>query len=413
MGNSQSTGDNRSTAGSQSILSVSEVNIFIKAWMDGQPTLSRILVRGEISNYRKYPSGHHYFTLKDAAGVLKCVIFRSEAKEGLRFTPEDGMTVIAGGRISVFPRDGCYQLYCRSLTPDGIGALTVAFEQLKARLHGQGLFDESHKKPLPQFPRTVALVTSPAGAAVRDMIRIMGNRWPMCRVLVAPVRVQGDEAPGEICAALETLNTHRLCDAIVVGRGGGSIEDLWAFNDEGVARAIFASRIPVVSAVGHEPDVTISDFVADARAATPSHAAEMLTPDQEEWKANISRCGARLSQCVHALLNTKRDRLRVLSKSHVLSGAGAYLQDRRLLLDLTQQRLAVAALSLFGGKKQRFAMLTGKLDALSPLTVLSRGYCLATRHDGTVLRDAGQAAPGDRLTLRLARGRIHCVVDEQ
>ena len=394
----------------QPILTVSELNEFIKAWMDGQPTLAHVLVRGEISNYRRYPSGHHYFTLKDASGVLRCVMFRAEAS-ALRFAPEDGMSVIAGGRVSVFPRDGQYQLYCRSLTPDGIGTLTVAFEQLKARLHKEGLFDGTHKKPLPRFPTTVALVTSPAGAVVRDMIRILGRRWPMCRVLVAPVRVQGDEAPGEICAALEALNADRQCDVIVVGRGGGSMEDLWAFNDEQVARAIYASAIPVVSAVGHEPDVTISDFVADARAATPSHAAQMLAPDQAEWRNSVLQAGAHLRQSANHILRARCERLNAISQRRVLSSPEAYLQDKRLLLDLAQRRLAGAASAMAGRQKQRFVSLMSKLDALSPLAVLARGYAIATRRGGHVLKDAEEAIPGERLTLRLARGEVGCVVE--
>ena len=263
---------------SQYIFTVSEVNQFIKDLLDNVPPLQEVLLRGEISNYKLYPSGHHYFTLKDSQCSLKCVMFRGSAAR-LRFRPESGMQVIASGRISVYPRDGAYQLYCTGLTPEGAGDLSVAFEQLKEKLRKEGLFDETHKKPLPPYPRRIAIVTSPAGAAVHDMIRILRRRYPIAKVLLLPVRVQGTEAPAEIAGAIRYANAHGLADVLITGRGGGSLEDLWAFNDERVARAIYDSDIPVISAVGHEPDVAISDFVADRRASTPSNAAEIAVPD--------------------------------------------------------------------------------------------------------------------------------------
>ena len=251
------------------VLTPSQVGQYLKNMMDRDHLLSRLLVRGELSNYKMYPSGHHYFTLKDGEGALRCVMFRSDA-QFLRFRPENGMQVIAAGRVTVFPRDGQYQMYCARLTPEGVGDLALAFEQLKEKLAREGLFDSAHKKETPLFPRKIALVTSPAGAAVRDMIRILGARWPLSEVCVIPVRVQGEEAPREIAAAIQWANLHRAADLIITGRGGGSMEDLWAFNEEVVARAIYSSEIPVISAVGHEPDVTIADYVADARASTPS-----------------------------------------------------------------------------------------------------------------------------------------------
>ena len=259
----------------QMIFSVSEANNFIKALLDQVPQLQEIFVRGEISNYKLYPSGHHYFTLKDAEGAMRCVMFKGNAFK-LRFRPENGMKVIAFGRISVFPRDGAYQLYVSELTAEGVGDLHVAFEQLKDKLYKEGLFDPAHKKPLPRYPRTIAVITSSAGAAVHDMIRILNARWPLAEVKLLPVRVQGAEAPPEIVGALRYANKWHVADVIITGRGGGSIEDLWAFNDERVARAIYESEIPVISAVGHEPDVTIADYVADARASTPSNAAERI-----------------------------------------------------------------------------------------------------------------------------------------
>ena len=263
------------------VLSVSQISQYIKGRMDQDELLSGVLIRGEISNYKMYPSGHHYFTLKDSQSALRCVMFRGDA-ERMRFRPENGMQVIAAGRITVFPRDGQYQLYCVQLTPEGAGDLQLAFEQRKEMLDREGLFDEGHKKSLPRFPERIALVTSPAGAAVRDMLRILKARWPQTGVLVVPVRVQGEEAAEEIAAAIDYVNYYRLADLIITGRGGGSMEDLWAFNEEVVARAIYRSDIPVISAVGHEPDVTIADFVADLRAATPSNAAELAVPDRAE-----------------------------------------------------------------------------------------------------------------------------------
>ena len=267
---------------------VSELNHLLKALLESVPELQSIYVRGEISNYKLYPSGHHYFTLKDAGGAVRCVMFKGQALR-LRFRPENGMKVVAMGRVSVFPRDGVYQLYCDELSPDGVGDLHVAFEQLKEKLWKEGLFDEAHKKPLPACPETIAIITSSAGAAVHDMIRILRRRFPLAKVKLLPVRVQGAEAPAEIAGALRYACRHRVADVIITGRGGGSIEDLWAFNDERVARAIFDADIPVISAVGHEPDVTIADFVADARAATPSHAAELAAPDQTELLERLER----------------------------------------------------------------------------------------------------------------------------
>ena len=254
----------------QLILEVSQVTSYIKEMMDSDGLLNGVCIRGELSNYKTYPSGHHYFTLKDGKAALSCVMFRSSAVR-LRFRPENGMTVLAAGRITVYERDGKYQLYCVSMNPEGTGDLAVAFEQLKKRLAAEGLFDESHKKPIPAYPHRIALITSSAGAALHDMLRILSHRYPLAEVKLLPVRVQGEEAPGEIAAALDYANRYQVADLIITGRGGGSVEDLWAFNEEIVARAIYRSEIPVISAVGHEPDVTIADYVADLRAATPSN----------------------------------------------------------------------------------------------------------------------------------------------
>ena len=274
------------------VLSVTELNEIIKSLVDATPILNNVCIKGELSNYKIYPSGHHYFTLKDQNSSLKCVMFRSSASK-LRFRPESGMGVTAFGRISVYPRDGAYQLYCTDLQPEGIGDLQVAYEQLKAKLSAEGLFDPAHKKKLPQFPKRIAIITSSAGAAVHDMIRILGHRWPMTEVVLLPVRVQGVEAPPEIVGAIRYANRYKVADLIITGRGGGSIEDLWAFNDERVARAIYDSELPVISAVGHEPDVTIADYVADVRASTPSNAAELAVPDRADVEGLLSNLDIR------------------------------------------------------------------------------------------------------------------------
>ena len=394
----------------QTVYSVSQINGLIKNVIDGVPQLGSVYIRGELSNYKIYPSGHHYFTLKDAESSLRCVMFKSSAVK-LRFRPEHGMKVIAFGRISVFPRDGAYQLYCGALTPDGVGDLHVAFEQLKEKLYREGLFDESHKKPLPLYPRRIAIVTSSAGAAVHDMIRILRRRYPIAKVLLLPVRVQGVEAPPEIVGAIRYANRWQLADVLITGRGGGSLEDLWAFNDERVARAIYESEIPVISAVGHEPDVTISDFVADRRASTPSNAAEIAVPDMTELLRYMQAAEGRMTQGVLNLLDRQEKRLADLGSKRVLSDPTAFLQDRRLQLDYVQQKLAMAAKSQVEDEVRRFTRLTAALDALSPLRVLGRGYAMAQSEDGAILRDSDQVSPGDRISIRLAKGRLDCTVD--
>ena len=395
----------------QMIFSVSEANNFIKALLEQVPQLQEIFVRGEISNYKLYPSGHHYFTLKDEGGAMRCVLFKGNALR-LRFRPENGMKVVAFGRIGVFPRDGAYQLYVSELSPLGAGDLNLAFEQLKARLEREGLFDAAHKKPLPRYPKTIAIITSPAGAAVHDMIRILRARWPLTEVKLLGVRVQGAEAPQEIAAALRYANKYRVADLIITGRGGGSIEDLWAFNDERVARAIYASEIPVISAVGHEPDVTIADYVADARASTPSNAAELAVPDREEVLARLAVMERRMARVETDRLSALRERLDALSQKRALRDPAAFLADKRLLLDYTQKSLASLAEKQLGERRQRFAALCASLNAMSPLAVLSRGYAVARTESGAVLRSADEVAVGERIGVTLGQGSLVCTVNE-
>ena len=390
---------------------VSELNHLLKALLESVPELQSIYVRGEISNYKLYPSGHHYFTLKDAGGAVRCVMFKGQALR-LRFRPENGMKVVAMGRVSVFPRDGVYQLYCDELSPDGVGDLHVAFEQLKEKLWKEGLFDEAHKKPLPACPETIAIITSSAGAAVHDMIRILRRRFPLAKVKLLPVRVQGAEAPAEIAGALRYACRHRVADVIITGRGGGSIEDLWAFNDERVARAIFDADIPVISAVGHEPDVTIADFVADARAATPSHAAELAAPDQTELLERLESLRLHMLRSQSKRLELLRRRLAELTGRRVLTDPMAAVQDKRLLLDHVQRELCRAALARLAAPRQELAALAAALDAMSPLKVLGRGFALVTDEEGRPLRRASGVPAGSRITAKLSQGRLLCRVEE-
>lgn len=393
------------------IFGVAEVNQLVKLLLDGEPLLQDVYVRGELSNYKMYPSGHHYFTLKDPEGALRCVMFRGQASR-LRFCPENGMKVIAQGRITVFPRDGAYQLYCNSLTPEGAGDLAVAFEQLKAKLYAEGLFDPAHKKPLPPYPERIAVVTSSAGAAVHDMIRILRRRYPLAKVVLLPVRVQGAEAPPEIAGAIRYANKWRVGDVIITGRGGGSVEDLWAFNDERVARAIYDSELPVISAVGHEPDVTIADFVADARASTPSNAAEMVVPDQEALKQWLEGTASRLKKNEAARLEALRQRLASLAEKRVLRDHMSYVQDKRMELLHVQQRLGDLSSGLVAEKRRQISVLGAALDAMSPLKVLGRGYALALGPEGTILRTWRDVSAGERVSVTLGEGGFACTVDE-
>lgn len=390
------------------VYSVSQVNGHVKDLLDADPLLGGLFVRGELSNYKLYPSGHHYFSLKDENGTLRCVMFRREAST-LRFRPQNGMKVIAFGRVAVFPRDGQYQLYVSALQPDGVGNLHAAFEQLKAKLAAEGLFDEDHKKPIPAFPKRIALVTSPAGAAVRDMIRILGARWPMGSVYVVPCRVQGTEAPPEIAGAIRWVNDQRLADLIITGRGGGSMEDLWCFNDELVARAIYASEIPVISAVGHEPDVTIADYVADLRASTPSNAAELAVPDQNDQFILLDQLSRRMGKAMERKVQMARNALDRAGRSPMLRNPMSWVNDRRMVLDRDRDRLSHGLTVSLGTRREDFARLAASLDALSPLKVLGRGYSIA-QGPGGVVRSVKDVRAGDELTLRVADGEIPCQV---
>lgn len=395
----------------RAVYDVSQINAYLQQAMDNDPLLGNLCVRGELSNYKVYPSGHHYFTMKDAGGALRCVMFKSSAVR-LRFRPENGMKVLALGKISVYPRDGVYQLYCTGLMLDGVGDLHAAFEQMKAKLLAEGLFDPAHKKPLPTYPGRIAIITSSAGAAVHDMLQILRKRYPLTKVLLLPVRVQGAEAPAELCGAIRYVGRWKLADLIIVGRGGGSLEDLWAFNDETLARTIYASEIPVISAVGHEPDVSISDYVADLRAATPSNAAELATPDQGALRQRLADMEAAMVSALTRQIKAGRQRLRVLSAARPLQSLTGYLDERRLLLDSLQRRMLSAASQNLGKNRQRYVRVTAALDAMSPLKVLSRGYAIGKQENGALLRSVEQVQPGEKIVLTLADGSLAAAVTE-
>ncbi len=393
----------------QNVLSITQLNEYIRSRLDNDPLLGQVAVRGEISNYKMYPSGHHYFTLKDESSALKCVMFKGNAMR-LRFRPENGMKVIAMGKVTVYPRDGAYQLYCTAMAMDGVGDLYAAFEQLKKKLAAEGLFDPAHKKPLPRYPGTIGIVTSSAGAAIHDMLRILNKRYPLTRVRLLPVRVQGAEAPGEIASAIRYANRHKLADLLIVGRGGGSIEDLWAFNDEQVAYAIYESEIPVISAVGHEPDVTISDFVADLRAATPSNAAELAVPDQDALLQTLDAMNGAMATALSRQLKSARQKLDMLSGSPALRSPTGYIEQRQKNLDGLKNRLIAAQNNAIHQKNARYIAAVSKLDAMSPLKVLTRGYSMAQTQSGDVIRSVSQPRIGERITISLSDGKLSATV---
>lgn len=394
------------------VLSISQINDYIRTKMDSDPLLTSVAVRGEISNYKLYPSGHHYFTLKDEDASLRCVMFKGNAFR-LKFRPENGMKIIAVGKISVFPRDGAYQLYCNSLVIDGVGDLHVAFEQLKKKLEAKGYFDPAHKKPIPRYPGIIGIVTSSAGAAVHDMIRILRKRFPLSKVRLIPVRVQGIEAPGEIASAIYYANHYRLADVLIVGRGGGSIEDLWAFNEEVVADAIYESEIPVISAVGHEPDVTISDFVADVRAATPSNAAEMAVPDQDALRQTLDSMAEIMCSVLKRQIHAGRMHLNAIAAGSALRSPDAYIINRKNALELLKNKLISGYMDTLNNRKHSYYMYTAKLDALSPLKVLSRGYSVTKNGEGSVITSCSQVKENDVISVTVSDGEIYATVREK
>lgn len=392
------------------IHSVSEVNRFIKGLLDAEGSLQRIMIRGELSNFKTYRSGHCYFTLKDASAALKCVMFRSRAQY-LRFLPQDGQQVVASGSISVYERDGVYQLYVDSLAQEGQGALSEALRQLKARLAAEGLFDVSHKQALPPFPKRIGVITSLSGAVLRDIYHVGKRRDPSVQLALLPVQVQGQGAAEEIAAAIRYFNAKYPVDVLIVGRGGGSLEDLWAFNEECVVRAIFASRIPVISAVGHETDFTLADEVSDLRAATPSQAAELAIPDAAEVLQRVRSLRARLLQAARHDISLRREQLRHLMQRPLWQAPERLLEARVQQLDALSERLKRAAAARAEEKHQALASAIDRLALLDPVRVLHRGYAVVEK-EGRPLSRVREAAPGDTLLLRLADGQIQAGVEK-
>lgn len=389
--------------------SVSDINRYLKSLIAGELLLQQMLVRGEISNFKQYPSGHCYFTLKDNASALKCVMFRSYAQH-LRFLPTNGLQVIAGGSISVYERDGVYQLYVESLAPEGTGDIALAFEQLKAKFMAEGLFNEEYKKPLPKFPKKIGVVTSSAGAVLRDIYRVVSQRWPMVQLVLYPVQVQGEGAAEQIAEAIAFFNACYSVDTMIVGRGGGSMEDLQAFNAEQVVRAIFASRIPVISAVGHETDFTLSDFVSDRRAATPSQAAELAVPDRQELKRYLAILSGKLRQSAQNAIAERRAKLQSLVGRPALRIPQKLLSSRRQRLDMAALRLSQVKESAMKEKQHRLAVVMEKLDMLSPVQVLRRGYGIVEQ-DEKILTSIKDADVGAHIEVRLKDGALTAVVE--
>ena len=402
--------DFNETASFPSAVSVSELNTFIKMLLESAPTLNDVYVKGEISNFKNHiSSGHFYFSLKDKDSQIKAVMFRSSASK-MKFVPENGMMVVAHGRVASYVRDGQYQLYADSMEPDGVGALYVAFEQLKQRLAAQGVFAPDKKKPLPKIPKTIGVITSPTGAAVRDIINIATRRFPFAKIVVYPALVQGENAASSLISGIRYFNDTGSADVIIIGRGGGSIEDLWAFNDENLAKTVCASEIPVISAVGHETDFTICDFAADLRAPTPSAAAELAVPDTAELKHKINNIISRESAVLLQMLSAKRETLARYEKSRYLSSPGHMIDDRRMALILSSERLMTSAAHVNEIKKHALSALSGKLEALSPLAVLSRGYGVVSSEEGKVIKEIADVSVGDKITVKVRDGEIYAGV---
>lgn len=387
------------------IATVSQINGYVKKILDHNQILNNVWVKGEISNFKNHYSGHMYLTLKDEGGVLKSVMFKSAART-LNFMPQDGMKVMARGRVSVYEAGGAYQLYIEEMIPDGVGDLYVAYEQLKKRLGEEGLFDEEHKKPIPRFPESVGVVTAATGAAVRDIINVITRRYPLAEIIIYPAQVQGSGAAQSVAKAIEYFNDRNMVDTIIAGRGGGSIEDLWAFNEEIVARAIYNSKIPVISAVGHETDFTIADFVADLRAPTPSAAAEIAVPSAMELRTAISTYNTRSANAAMKQIESRR----LILKRFRLKTPKARIDDENLRLDNLIRRMEQSFKLKLTQNRKTLGEAAGKLDALSPLQTLSRGYAIPVKEDGTVIRSVKKLKPGDEFTLKLKDGDTDCIV---
>ena len=391
-------------------LTVTELNLYIKNIFESNPFLNRVTIKGEISNFKRHSSGHLYMSLKDETGVIRAVMFRSAASK-LAFLPENGAKVVAVGRVSVYERDGQYQIYLESMHPEGMGELHIRFEKLKQKLNAEGLFDAKYKKPLPKYPKKIGVVTAPTGAAVRDIINVLSRRFKYSDIVLYPVLVQGENAAPDIVSAIEFFNEHKYADVLIVGRGGGSIEDLWAFNEEIVARAIFKSEIPIVSAVGHEIDFTISDFVSDLRAPTPSAAAELVVPDEKELADKFGNVYRRLSSCAARIIESKKLMLKYYADKQALKNPVYGINEKRMYLDSISKDFETEVLNILSEKKQILGVLASKLDGLSPLGTISRGFSLAFNEDGKLIKKVTDVKSGDKIDLRVSDGRVRATVD--
>lgn len=391
------------------VFTVTALNEYIKMKLETDEALMRVFIRGEISNFTNHKSGHFYFTVKDETSRIAAVMFRSSASK-LAFIPENGMKVIVGGRVSAYVRDGQYQIYADTLEPDGVGALYIAYEQLKAKLGAEGLFDEAKKKPLPRYPMRIGVITSPTGAAIRDIINILGRRFPIAEVVLYPSLVQGASAAPQLIEGLRYFNEKKNVNVIIIGRGGGSLEDLWAFNSEALVREVAASELPVISAVGHEIDFTLCDFAADRRAPTPSAAAELAVPERYELKRKLGNVTARLELLEGKKLELLRSTLERMKKSRALTDPRNFIDDKRMALGIAEDKLYNRITFLLERKKSALAGKTAKLDAMNPLSVLSRGYGAAFASDGTVIRSAAQVEKGSDISLMLSDGTVRATV---
>lgn len=391
------------------VISVSELNEYVKMLIDNDEILAHVTVRGEISNFTNHRTGHFYLTLKDEGSLIKAVMFRSFASK-LKFLPENGMKVIVRGRVSAFVRDGQYQIYIEGMEPDGVGALYIAYEQLKRKLTAEGLFDRARKKPIPKIPTRIGIITSPTGAAVRDIINILGRRFPLCRPVLYPSLVQGDSAPANIIAGIDYFNETKSADVLIVGRGGGSIEDLWAFNDEALCRRVASSEIPIISAVGHETDFTLCDFAASVRAPTPSAAAELTVPESAELARKIGNVQTRMELLCTQKIKLSRERLARLASSRSLTSPMNLIDDKRMALGVTEEKLYSRMEKILERKKALLGASAAKLDALNPLSVVARGYSAVFADDGKLIKSVEQTKVGETVSFMLTDGKISAEV---
>lgn len=391
------------------VISVSELNEYVKMLIDNDEILAHVTVRGEISNFTNHRTGHFYLTLKDEGSLIKAVMFRGYASK-LKFLPENGMKVIVRGRVSAFVRDGQYQIYIEGMEPDGVGALYIAYEQLKKKLTAEGLFDRSKKKPIPKIPTRIGIITSPTGAAVRDIINILGRRFPLCRPVLYPSLVQGDGAPANIIAGIDYFNETKSADVLIVGRGGGSIEDLWAFNDEALCRRVASSQIPIISAVGHETDFTLCDFAASVRAPTPSAAAELAVPESAELARKIGNVQTRMELLCTQKIKLSRERLARLASSRSLTSPMNLIDDKRMALGVTEEKLYSRMEKILERKKAMLGASAAKLDALNPLSVVARGYSAVFADDGKLIKSVEQTKVGETVSFMLTDGKISAEV---